>query len=230
MELKSEMSIYCLLEGKETERKIYPRWFEHIMPHYKPVNKVEEAKENNYYIDSAHGQPLWNELARAIKTINEFPQYKYLLLCMDSERLSVEEVIAEAKNELQRRNTKTCFAKLVYIIQNRCFETWLLGNREIVKPHLKREAFQKYIEFYDVSKADPELMGKPDWCKIRNQNAVTRFHHEYLKAIMPKYSKSSPNEVQSKEFLIELINRIQDKPEHLQSFQRLVNFCNSLQN
>ena len=35
------------------------------------------------------------ELEDAIKTVNEFPQYKHLLLCMDSEHLSSNEIILD---------------------------------------------------------------------------------------------------------------------------------------
>jgi hypothetical protein len=225
------MSVYFLLEGK-TEKPIYRNLLRILLPNYSQVNRPEEALENqNYYLFSTEGYPTDPKyLENAIKDVNEFKQYKYLLYCTDAEFLSIEDKIQDIQTRCLAGREEIQCAKLIFVTQNRCIETWLLGNRKAIQENIERKLCQNYINFYDVCNKDPELMDKPDWCQIKSKNAVTRFHKEYLKAIIPKYSKSCPNEVQSKEFLSELINRIQDKPEHLQSFQRLVNFCNSLQN
>ncbi|MGL5035928.1 MAG: hypothetical protein ACRC6M_19250, partial [Microcystaceae cyanobacterium] len=72
----------------------------------------------------------------------------------------------------------------------------------------------------------PELMGKYD------QDCHANFHEKYLKAIFQakglKYSKTMPRETQKEYYLKELINRIQQKPEHLPTFQALYEFCQEL--
>ena len=221
------MSIYFLVEG-ETETKLYPRWLKYLIPEYTRVELAEDAKDNNYCIVSARGAPLWKELEDAIKTVNEFPQYKHLLLCMDSDHLSSNEIILDAQAHLEERKIKTIQSELVYIIQNRCIETWLLANKAIIDENKHREFCQKYVDFYDVSAYCPELMNKPDWCKIKSKNAITRFHQEYLKAIIPNYSKSNPHQAQTKEFLNELMERVQADREHLHSFQKLLDFCKKI--
>ena len=49
---------------------------------------------------------------------------------------------------------------------------------------------------------DPVVL-KHEKYNIKSKNAITRFHQEYLKAIIPNYSKSNPHQAQTKEFLNE---------------------------
>ncbi|MGB5594902.1 MAG: hypothetical protein WBM62_12815, partial [Crocosphaera sp.] len=83
-----------------------------------------------------------------------------------------------------------------------------------------------YINYYDVYQNDPELMGKYEFSNHAN------FHEAYLKAILKannlKYSKKLPRKTQEKHYFEQLLKRIQDTPEHLQTFQDFIEFCDML--
>lgn len=118
---------------------------------------------------------------------------------------------------------------LKLFIQNRCIETWLLGNRKLFTSKQPLESpLKDYAFYYDISKNNPELMGKYD------QDYHADFHEKYLKAIFQakglKYSKTMPREAQKEYYLIELINRIKQESEHLLTFQALYQFCQELSN
>jgi hypothetical protein len=222
------MSIYCLVEGK-TEKATYPSWFQYLLPKYTEVKQPEQASAKNYFVFSAGGQPLWNQLEGAIATVNEFSQYKYLLLCADLEwRLDRQTFIHEAEAELIKRGSTPKHAEIIYILQNRCIETWFLGNQNLMKQNKCRAACKEYLEFYDVSIHCPELMGKPDWYPGRPRNAIARFHQQYLQKIAKCNPKNNAKQFQSQEFVDGLKVRVTNYQDHLPSFQKLLDFCQAL--
>ena len=50
------MNLYLILEGDQTEPKIYPKWIGYVLPYYTQVNFENEATKNNYYIFCSAGQ------------------------------------------------------------------------------------------------------------------------------------------------------------------------------
>ena len=112
------------------------------------------------------------------------------------------------------------------IIQNRCLETWLLGNRKIFNSKQPLQGLlADYVQHYDVYENDPELMGR---FNCRNH---ADFHFAYLKSIFKakglSYSKKFPGEAQEQYYLNQLKKRI-DKTEHLKTFQKFINFCDNI--
>ena len=119
---------------------------------------------------------------------------------------------------------------LKLIVQNRCIETWFLGNRKVyTRNPQKNPFFIKYSDYYNVSQNDPELMGK-----IENfKGSISNFHFTYLKAMFNErgnmaYSKSNSIEVQRVTYLNELIKRIKEEPSQLISFINFIDFCNKI--
>jgi len=51
------MNLYFLVEGRRTERKVYRTWIQHIFPELKESDRIEDVKENNFYIISGGGYP-----------------------------------------------------------------------------------------------------------------------------------------------------------------------------
>ncbi len=80
------MNLYFLVEGRRTERKVYPMWLSILKPEIKRVNYAVDAASNNYYLISGEGYPLlFNQLRNSILEVNEIGKYDYLVLCLDAE-------------------------------------------------------------------------------------------------------------------------------------------------
>lgn len=67
------MNLYFLVEGKSTEKKVYPAWLQHLLPELKQVPNYDEVEKNNYYLFSANGYPsiIYEHLPNAIADIQE---------------------------------------------------------------------------------------------------------------------------------------------------------------
>jgi len=97
--------------------------------------------------------------------------------------------------------------ELVLIIQNRCLETWFLGNRKIYSSQPQSKSLLDYSRYYDISVNCPELMGN-----YEKFNTYAQFHEAYLKELFRakniNYSKKNPGEVLKPYYLEELLTRI----------------------
>jgi len=51
------MNVYFLVEGRRTEKKIYPKWLSHLVPELTKVDFFEDVKEFNYKLFSGFGFP-----------------------------------------------------------------------------------------------------------------------------------------------------------------------------
>ncbi len=223
------MNIYFLVEGRHTEKKLYPRWLQYYIPELKQVEFADIVEENNYYLLSGKGYPriLNDGLFEAVQDIQETGKYDYLVICVDAEEDSVSEKRQEVNNFIESNSIDLGKAQLIVVIQNRCIETWLLGNRKIFNSRQPQESpLSDYVNYYDVSQNDPELMGKYEF------NNHANFHGAYLKAILKannlSYSKKFPRKTQEKEYFEQLLTRIKDNPKHLQTFRYFVDFCDIL--
>ncbi|MFM6395245.1 MAG: hypothetical protein ACKPFF_01005, partial [Planktothrix sp.] len=127
------MNIYFLVEGKSTERKIYPKWLEYLIPNLVRVQYYDQVENNNYYLISGEGYPkiLYDGLENAVDKILEAPRYDYLVICVDADEESVEERIQYIREFISGKEINLGKTKVEIIIQNRCIETWLLGNKRI---------------------------------------------------------------------------------------------------
>jgi hypothetical protein len=226
------MNIYFLVEGKKTEIKVYPQWLNFLIPMLKRVSYYDEVVENNYYIFSGNGFPslLDNHLRSCILDINKHKKYDYFVICLDADDAMIEErkneILQFMKNNKLNLRKKT---KLEIIVQNKCFETWFLGNPKIYKPNPSNDFLKECVLHYNVKSNDPELMTKLDWY----ENSVSDFHTTYLREMLAernvRYSKNNPNEVVEEYYLNELINR-NNKTNHISSFKSFIDFCQTVRN
>lgn len=219
------MNLYFLVEGKRTERKVYPMWLSILKPAMVKISYAADANDNNYYLMSGEGYPsLLNHLENAIAEINEIGKYDYLILCVDAEETSVETRKKEILQYMEEKNSRLNKAELIIIVQNPCFETWFLGNRKMFKRNPQSFALNQYINFYDVRQQDPEEM------PCYQEHTRAQFHHAYLREIFCErsitYSKQKPGPVGEESFLNELISR-HNKTGHISSFQEFINFIRS---
>ena len=116
---------------------------------------------------------------------------------------------------------------------NHCFETWLLGNRDMYPKGRIPYEFEPFDEYYNVSTHDPEkMMG------VREYLTTSLFHAEYLRQMLLTqkvvYSKRNPGAVCTRAYLEALRKRVvaldeNHKPEgHLNSLKRFFDFLDKL--
>ncbi|MFB2923469.1 MULTISPECIES: DUF4926 domain-containing protein [Aerosakkonema] len=157
------MNLYFLVEGNSTEKKVYPAWLAHILPELQRVQNYNEVVKNNYYLFSGGGYPsIYDHITNAIEDILSIGKYDYFVVCLDAEERTVSDSKQEIYELLQSKNIDMGSTQLVIIIQNRCIETWFLGNRKIYSRNPQTSPLLDYTSFYDVSVNCPELMGKYD--------------------------------------------------------------------
>lgn len=219
------MNIYFLVEGRRTEKKVYPKWMSILVPELSEVKFAFEATLNNYYVFTGSGYPslLNNHLRNTIIEVNELEKYEYLVLCIDADDISIEERTKEVLDFMQSNSLSLNKASLVLIIQNRCIETWFLGNRKVYSKQPQSQLLREYNKFYNVQIKDPELMQM-----MKEHDTIGDFHHSYLKEMLQekniRYTKKNPNGVVEEHYLNELISR-QEDTNHLLSFKSFLDFC-----
>ena len=223
------MNIYFLVEGNRTEKKIYPQWLKYLVPKLKRVKYHDQVTSNNYYLISGEGYPamLHDGLDNAIDKIQETKNYDYLVLCVDADEESVKEREQYIREFIEDKNPDLGKTEIIIIVQNRCIETWLLGNSNLFDSRQPMKSpLSEYADYYDVSKNDPELMGA---FEMRNH---ADFHVKYLQATFRakelKYTKKNPGEAQKKHYLEAIQKRVKENPTHLQTFQSFLDFCEIL--
>ncbi|WP_405325982.1 hypothetical protein [Leeuwenhoekiella sp. LLG6367-2.1] len=222
------MNLYFVLEGEQTEVKLYPQWIENILPNYSEVDFEHEADQNNYYIFSGGGIPsIYNHVVNAIKNINDNTIYDKLIVCLDGEEIGVDARLNEIKTFINNSGVSindNC--EIHFVVQNICIETWFLGNRKIVKKNPQGTKLQAFKKHFDVIKEDPELMDEME--RYRNK---AHFHYSYFKEVLKErnltYRKSRPDVVMEKTYLDQLKRRIQDT-DHIPSFKKLYDLLISI--
>ncbi|KAA6344375.1 hypothetical protein EZS27_007994 [termite gut metagenome] len=218
------MNVYFLVEGRKTEKKVYPQWLSVLVPKLTKVDDANSVFENNYYLFSGEGFPsILHHLKNAVEEVNTIGGYDYLVVCLDAEETSCEERKTEIRNFLSKERAILLHTELVIIVQNPCIETWFLGNRTLFKRTPKSDTLQRYIEFYNVRTDDPELM--PSYYE---DSTKAQFHASYLRKIFEErgigYTKKNPDEVGKPHFLQELIKR-NEETNHISSFKSFIDFC-----
>lgn len=223
------MNLYFLVEGTQSERKVYPAWLAHLLPELQRVDNCDDVNENNYYLISGEGYPslIYDFIPRSIAEINSNGKYSYFVVCLDAEENTVAELTTEIEDFLTKQKLKLNNAELVLIFQNRCLESWLLGNRKIYSRNPQNKPLLDYTKYYDVSVNCPENMGR-----YQDFNTHAQFHGAYLRALVEAknitYSKNRPGDVLKPFYLEQLLARIQVQPEQLTSFRHFIDFCNKI--
>lgn len=224
------MNLYFLVEGRSTEKKVYPKFISHFIgSKLKRVNQFHEVVNNNYFLISGNGYPriLSNVLKNSIQDINSISKYDYLVICIDTDDNNFEERQEEVSKYLEKFKeegielNESC--EIVLIVQNRCIETWFLGNERIYKNNPQSIHLKRYQNHYNVKENDPELMPFLD-----EFDTHANFHFAYLREMLlernVRYSKNHPRDVAESHYLDELAKRCSEK-EHLNSFKTFYDFC-----
>jgi len=91
------MNLYFLVEGKQSERKVYPAWLDYILPELQRVESCDDVNEKNYYLISGEGYPslIYDFIPRSIAEVNSNGKYSYFVVCLDAEKNTVAELKTE---------------------------------------------------------------------------------------------------------------------------------------
>lgn len=220
------MNLYIIVEGRRTEKKVYPAWLTQLIPELSSVNWAFQATSKNYYLFNGNGFPalLHNHLKKSIEEVNELKKFKYLVLILDVDESTVDGRISEVNKFLfENKLELNPDTELVIIPQNRCIETWFLGNPKVFKSNPQSPQLVEYVNFFNVRENDPEQMGiYPQF------NTHSQFHADYCTELLRerniRYSKNKPNGVVDKDYLETLILR-NEETNHLNSFKYFIDFC-----
>lgn len=214
------MNLYILVEGRKTERILYPIWIKYLAPHMKRVTSISDVVANNFYLISGEGYPslLDVKLEDSLKDIRQQGNFDVFWIVLDSDDETVD-----ARRDLvfQRVNDSgidigNCLVEV--IVQKPCIETWGLGNRSMISVNQLHGDMSGLFRHYNVRDNDPELMEKEP--VFLGSNSL--FHERYLKEMLLekqiRYSKKNPNGLKEEYYLNELISRAQAEEGHLSSF------------
>ena len=225
------MNFYMLVEGKSTEMKVYPRLISHFCPQYKKVNCLEDMTENSYYMFSGHGMPsLYDKIEPSLEDIhlyNESHEKKIeqFVICLDTDYYGSEEEthyrIIQELSKYDRRELDTSV-----IMQTMCIETWFLGNTQYF-PETYSNKLASYVNHYNVSELDPELMRAPE-----SEGSIEQYSKQYLRRMLQEtgknYSVNRVEDVTTKEY-IEGIEERCNITQHIKSYRYFKEFIDSLQ-
>lgn len=201
------MNIYFLVEGRRTEKKVYPKWLSHLIPELIEVSDPFKIDDNNFYIFNGNGFPslLDNHLRNAVSDVNEIASFDYLVICLDSDDTTIDYRRTEVLNFIDKNKLTLKTATFVIIVQNKCIETWFLGHRKVYSKQPQSKELRKYNKFYNVQENNPELMT----C-MEGFSTSAQFHEEYLSEMLLekniRYTKKNPNGVTEKHYLEELVS------------------------
>ncbi len=172
------MNLYFLLEGKRTEPQLYRRWLGHALPDLREVRHASELTEGGFRLRSAGGYPqILDRIRGSVEEVESSGiRLDQFFVCLDAEEASYDGRYAEVAAFLQALSPSFLFT---VIVQNCCIETWLLGDRSLLRPPPRTEELRDLRSYYDVGRDDPEVMPARAGYGTR-----ARFHLAYLKAVI----------------------------------------------
>jgi hypothetical protein len=223
------VKLYLLVEGEQTEKKLYRAWLNHCFPQLAEVAQPADLATNSFFMLAGMGYPSY--LDRIPRALEDAARYgaDHLFICIDSEELSYEERRQEVQGVLDTAVSRLQGTGLHHqgqrhiIVATCCIESWLLGHKKLVPRNPPSQELAAFKSFYDVSVADPERMGRPEGYLTR-----ASFHLEYLREVFrhhdKAYSKLNPGIAKEPHYLAAMRDRSLDAskaPQHLASFRLL---------
>ena len=214
------MNCCYLVEGRQTEKKVYRAWLGHVFPDLVEAETIGQlAPEGNHYvIVTGGGYPSYlSTIGQAIRDAIDTGNVSQMFVCVDAENETAEDRRSEISNVVEE--FRVPFAVHI-VVHNCCIETWFLGHGKMLRRNPQSEGLRRYKRFYDVSQNDPELMSCPADVVVK-----APFHCEYLKEMLReqnlRYTKVHPGVVMDRSYLAALAQRWQDT-RHIGSFGSLL--------
>lgn len=215
------MNVYCLVEGRVTEKQVYSSWIPLVNPKLSVVQFLQQVQSNNVFIISGEGLPqLFSRIAASARDIAQFPVFDRFVISLDSEEMDPQAKL----NELMTHVHAAAPSVPVYpIVQHYCFETWALGHRKITKKPSTLPRLSAFKQHYDVQVKDPSQMPSID--PVRYNSA--EFSEAYLRLLLNNqhrnlsYSKADPSHVCHSKYFDQVRSRLLDTG-HVASFQQFL--------
>lgn len=211
------MNYYIIVEGKTSEKKIYPKWINYLNPNLREVNNIGDLEHNCFYLISGFGYPCYfNIIDSAIMDMNMYNNIEKLVIAVDSENFTYNEKLNQIQTHIGDRLEKD---RVIIIIQHYCIETWALGNKIIIKRHPQDSILKSYLQHFNVIHNNPEQMESIDPGKTNR----AQFTHNYLKRALNdryrnlSYTKNNPEVVIHEKYIKRIIERY-NTTNHIQSF------------
>lgn len=220
------MNLYFLVEGKRTEKKVYPAWLSHLVPSLRRVAFLKEIDVNSYFIFSGEGYPslIGVHFRNAVQDYRQSGKLDRLVVCLDVDQttpnMRSKEVFEVA------RSLEFPLEQLRVITQESCIESWFLGNRKAVASSPQSAELSAYVQFYNVRRDDPESMGTFSRFKSRS-DFHSKFFHLVAQEKGFQYTKHRPGHVLDSAFLDELLAR-RNATGHLPTFGSFIDLCDEI--
>lgn len=214
------MNVYVVVEGEKAARKIYKTWIPIVNPELQYIDYLTQLGQNNFFILAGFGQSqfLTNQIERAINDVNNLP-FDRLVLAIDSEDKSFQDKLTELTERVEGIG---CNVPVKYVIQHFCFETWLLGNKQIFRRKTDDYDLQKFRALFDVRNNDPELLPANDERAWNRSQFALQYLRAGLRDVHPanriSYSKGQPGVIPTEGYFNQVKNRHLDE-HHIMSFQ-----------
>ncbi|MGR6834089.1 hypothetical protein [Aliivibrio wodanis] len=205
------MKIYFLVEGISSEMQVYPEWIKHFIPTLTTFISFKEFKESDSgcYFFSGEGYPsILNHIKNAVDDIKSDGSVDYFFIILDSDEETIEYRRQLILNEIDKLDIPERL-NVIPVVQSRCFETILLGNKLAMPRFPKKEPLISYYQYFNVVNDNPEQMGNYD-----DDFTHSQFHSAYaMKALRERrinYSKSNCSGVASPEYFANVCNRVEN--------------------
>jgi hypothetical protein len=207
------VNLYFLVEGRQTERRVYEAWVRHAFPRLTLVRDVAEMTSDSYFIFCGNGYPSYlKRIPDSLADIRDLPSIDHFFVCVDSEDLSYTDKLAELQGVLVDAERTTRVKQrhprlgVHIIVQSCCIETWFLGHSKMLRRNPTSQRLVEMKRFHDVSVDCPEQMGHPPAYLTR-----ASFHLAYLQEMLREqdktYSKTGPGVVLEANYLEALRQR-----------------------
>lgn len=153
------MKLYLLVEGEQTEKKLFRAWLKHCFPRVTEVFQPADLTPDSFFLLAGMGYPSYlQRIPQALEDAARFGA-EHLFVCIDAEDRSYEQrrtevagILEQAATALQRRGLQF-IGHLHVIVADCCVESWLLGHRRLVPRQPTDENLLRLKGFYDVSLA-----------------------------------------------------------------------------
>ncbi|NHZ71644.1 MAG: hypothetical protein GWP17_00960 [Aquificales bacterium] len=210
------MNVYVVTEG-QVETAVYKQWIPFINPNLSLVDRIDDVKDDRFYVISANGYPQYFKIIEnAIADINHLKVFDRLVICVDSEDMTKHDKFDEI-DEFVR--DKQCAAQIRIVIQHFSIEAWALGNRKIIRSNPASRRLREYKRLHNVGKEDPELL-PPNHEEDLNR---AQFAERYLRFALNDrfrnltYTKKNPDVLLHEKYFEQLKNRL-EQTGHIASF------------
>jgi hypothetical protein len=216
------MNVYIVAEG-QTEKLIYREWIPQLNPALSEVQYVADFQANNFYIVDGGGVPQYFEaIEAAIEDGRANPTITRVVVCADSEDMTLAEKTAELMDFIQLRNPTV---EVRVVVQHYCFESWALGNRRAMPVTVRTDPLLRFKKHFDVSVHDPELLGPVPGSELNRAQTAKAYLRAMVstkwKAESLTYLPGHPGPVAHKSYLRHVRSRHLENA-HIQSLGALL--------